>query len=745
MFAKRFRSLTITILFIALMFLFQIPPALGANIPAGSFQIDDGSDYVSQQQVTLNFSNPGDVKPITQMRIRNEGGSFSQWMPFQNPVSWQLSSGDGPKTITIEMNFLIIETRVFTANVFLDTQPPFISDIFVRPISGTAVEVNWRTSEPTFGLVRFNNNSPFTRNLHRDRTWKSDNYTFDHRVQLDKLQPNQRYNLRIEAVDRADNQSFSSDFSFSTRPVDQTPPTGAIRINGGSRFTSNPQVNLELTASDDSGPVATMSFSNDGRNWTPEEPFANSRRYVLPGGDGQRTVSVRFRDQAGNYSPVYSDTIALDSRPLQIIDIQVATVSRDTVEVRWRTDKLSVGTVIYNAEIRNYSFRENEDNNNFRGKYDTEHRVRINRLKAGMTYYAKIDAVDQTGNHTLSEEFNFSTRPVDQTPPSGSIRINGGSRFTNNPQVTLQLTASDNESGVATMSFSNDGRNWSPEEPFRSEKVYTLFGGEGQRTVFVRYRDQAGNYSQPYSDSIQLDNRPPYISNVTVNQLSPDTVEIRWRTDKPSFGMVQYNADVRNYSLRSNDNRNDFRENYGTDHVIRINRLQPGRVYYGRIDAVDQFGNHSLSPEFSFNTPVGPRPTKPPVVIPPSRPRSMNVALKANGGSIVGKYKNSEAAIDGDYNSNCTILTLAGQYNTNYYFQVSFDQKYNIRKIRLNIGTNLPFKIQYQRDGTWYDSESVDPRKKQTEFNVDFEANAIRLIWNAKQVKAVIYEVEAFN
>ncbi len=39
----------------------------------------------------------------TEMRLQNESGAWSIWMPFANSSPWQLSNGNGTKTVTAEM------------------------------------------------------------------------------------------------------------------------------------------------------------------------------------------------------------------------------------------------------------------------------------------------------------------------------------------------------------------------------------------------------------------------------------------------------------------------------------------------------------------------------------------------------------------------------------------------------------------------------------------------------------------
>jgi len=89
-------------------------------------------------------------------------------------------------------------------------------------------------------------------------------------------------------------------------------------------------------------------------------------------------------------------------------------------------------------------------------------------------------------------------------PPSGSVLINNGDATTTSTSVTLTLSAIDAESTVDQMRFSNDGTAWSTPEPFAIEKSWTLSDGDGEKTVYVRFRDSAGHWSAFFSDIITL-------------------------------------------------------------------------------------------------------------------------------------------------------------------------------------------------------------------------------------------------
>ena len=63
------------------------------------------------------------------------------------------------------------------------------------------------------------------------------------------------------------------------------------------------------------------------------------------------------------------------------------------------------------------------------------------------------------------------------------------------------LSAADAISGVAKMSFSNDGISWSPWETYAISKTCTLPAGDGLKTVYFRVKDNAGNIADTVSDT----------------------------------------------------------------------------------------------------------------------------------------------------------------------------------------------------------------------------------------------------
>jgi hypothetical protein len=94
--------------------------------------------------------------------------------------------------------------------------------------------------------------------------------------------------------------------------------------------------------------------------------------------------------------------------------------------------------------------------------------------------------------------------PVDTEPPTGTITVNGGAARTSLRSVTLQLSSTDEGSGVTQMRFSKDGATWSEYQKVGITATWTLTGSEGPKQVYAQFMDGAGNESVPVLDTITL-------------------------------------------------------------------------------------------------------------------------------------------------------------------------------------------------------------------------------------------------
>ena len=113
-----------------------------------------------------------------------------------------------------------------------------------------------------------------------------------------------------------------------------------------------------------------------------------------------------------------------------------------------------------------------------------------------------------TGYNYYTEQLS-STITLDTTPPSGTVSINNGAKYTNSPDVTLNLNADDPDYTVTSMQLMNLDGGWTSPMPYSSSVAWTLPSGDGLKQVYARFIDEAGNYSNVVTNTIFLDSTPP--------------------------------------------------------------------------------------------------------------------------------------------------------------------------------------------------------------------------------------------
>jgi DNA-binding beta-propeller fold protein YncE len=139
-------------------------------------------------------------------------------------------------------------------------------------------------------------------------------------------------------------------------------------------------------------------------------------------------------------------------------------------------------------------------------------------VHAGLTndqpyYYALSVAFDDGSESALSEEVTATPVLIDMTAPQTPYAvINHGAFMTNTPDVVLTISANDVDTGVAAyyiaenpMAPSATMPGWvevTPEHKFGATIPCTLSPGDGQKTIYVWFKDAGNNISVPATASI---------------------------------------------------------------------------------------------------------------------------------------------------------------------------------------------------------------------------------------------------
>ncbi len=211
-------------------------------------------------------------------------------------------------------------------------------------------------------------------------------------------------------------------------------------------------------------------------------------------------------------------------------------------------------------------------------------------------------AYDSAGNSATSMVSLTVNINTDTTPPTGSITINSGAAYTKSTSVTLTLSALDT-SGVSQMCISNTTTctTW---VAYATSTAWTLPTGDGTKTVYVWYKDGAGNAdTTPYSDSITLDTTAP--TNGTLSATAGNAqVSLSWS------GISDATSGIESYKLVYSTGAAPASCSSGTQIYSGMatsythTGLTNGMAYYYRACAIDNAQNTSTGATASA-TPVG--------------------------------------------------------------------------------------------------------------------------------------------
>jgi hypothetical protein len=269
--------------------------------------------------------------------------------------------------------------------------------------------------------------------------------------------------------------------AFSPSAVSSDNPTN-ITINGAN-FRSTPSLQLgstNLTVSLVSTTTLTTTVPSGWANgwYTATLTNGDGRMATLPNAlrvDGPGPVLVGDYGLSINDGALYTNqvtvTLSISSRP-------------DTAQMQVSNDGGFAG-----AQWETYSSHKTWQITQY-GNY----------VIPRVVYVRYMDLSGNTSS-TFSDDII-----LDVTAPTGSVSIVLGaaaSKRTRASTVTLALSATDDVSGVGSMMLSNRadfvGASW---QAYATSATWTL---DVNNTVYVRFRDNAGNVSQTYSARGQSD------------------------------------------------------------------------------------------------------------------------------------------------------------------------------------------------------------------------------------------------
>ncbi len=410
----------------------------------------DWSDFSASWMITIDTKAPS-----SEITIPNNNGFYNRL----NTISGMaIDSIDGSGIDIVE-----ISIKQFNKNKYWDGN-------------------GWNSNEhwlPTIGINPWSYDSS-------DVQWSSDT----------------QYTIRSRAIDVAGNLEII-EVGTTIMFDDQLPVNLIISINDGESYANSFAVLLSLNSEDFGTGVSQMAFSTDGKSWTDWEQFDTTKYFDLPEGDGEKNIYFKVQDHCGNTAEPVTDSIILDTTPPKDLSI---VINNDDEFTNLEIVTLSLDAIDHLSGINDMSFSIDGIIWTNWEEFNSRKSMTIPSEDGELTIYFRVR--DSAGNIAAASD----TIIMDTTKPDTlSLSINNGAAQTNSTTVELQLNALDDTSGVYQMAFSSDGGFWYDWENFANIKAYLLSTGDGEKVVYLKVKDKAGNIAYSTPVTIELDTSPPVI------------------------------------------------------------------------------------------------------------------------------------------------------------------------------------------------------------------------------------------
>ncbi|MCL4417817.1 MAG: PQQ-binding-like beta-propeller repeat protein, partial [Actinobacteria bacterium] len=246
-----------------------------------------------------NLTVSGKVEAGSTLKVNGNDLSYDNSGNFTTTITLT----EGTNTLTVTAKDTANNSTTLTRTVVLDTTPPdlkIIAPALSSEITNNAGYILNGQSEVGAKVL-----------VNNEQIKLGDSGTFVYTLALKEGSNT----ISISSTDVAGNTTSKEITIF----LDTQPPTGSITINNNEEFTNNKKVTLNLGYKDnDNGSGIKETLISQNENFSNSQTIALSGKssdyeFTLNNNSGEKAiVYVKYKDKAGNYSQVYSDSIIFD-------------------------------------------------------------------------------------------------------------------------------------------------------------------------------------------------------------------------------------------------------------------------------------------------------------------------------------------------------------------------------------------------------------------------------------------------
>jgi hypothetical protein len=449
------------------------PPVLTA------FAIDGGDDGTSSPGVTLN--NTCSNAPTEYMASEDANFAGASWLPYSAGPGFELSSGNGVKTVYFKTRNAGGESNTLSDTITL-VEPPELTSFLIN--SGDAT-----TTSTDVALDNVCSHDPTEYMASEDASFAGAVWAaYDTAPAFTLSMGDGQKTVYFKARNAGGESNTLSD----TIDLVKLPEVLSLAIDGGAATTASPNVTLNNTCTNE--PVEFQASEDSGFSGAAWMPYDSAPAFELSSVNGMKTVYFRTRNASGE-SVAVSDSIELAQPPVV-----------DAFSINGGDATTAAFTVVLdNACTHTPSEYMASESPTFAGAtwqaYDTAPAFTLSSGNGPKTVYFRVrNAYGESGG--VSDAITVSA-PL---PEIISFVINMGATSTGSRDVTLNTTCTGAPTEmVASESPSFIGAAW---VVYDAAAALQLSSGNESKTVYVKVRNNAGE-SSAANDSIVLDVPPP--------------------------------------------------------------------------------------------------------------------------------------------------------------------------------------------------------------------------------------------
>jgi hypothetical protein len=472
-----------------------VPVKVDLHPPQGVLQLEYGRNVTSINAIDWDVM-ASDTHGVPFIRVSTDPEMEDlEWVPFTAAGVLYYDGPDGFVTVHMELRDGAGRTSLINDSIWVDTTPP-TGNLTINDGAGITknrtvdLDIEWEDATGVVGMY-VSNYPSFTNSVYTEPV---------NEMEWDLLDLDGVRTVFVKLVDMAGHEAVL----WSSIILDRVPPYAAFVIDGNREFTRDREVTLDIFELEDLPVVAR--FVNGqvpfGGEWMEIEDGQHLPWTLSEGPDGERTVRMLVRDQAG-HEEIVVDTIILDSTPpegaLEFPECPDGFTSSPRVLVRiaaW--DEIS-GIQKWRSHI------EGE-------WYPFQPFINVTLPSEEGMWEIAVDLLDGAGNEAVL----IASIMLDMTAPEGHIILANGSEFVNYLSIPVSLYFEDEGSGLSA--FTNpillDGddpwTNYTDATSFIIPDDQSVEEREGPWDITYFVRDRAGNVGSA-SATVILDQTGPVI------------------------------------------------------------------------------------------------------------------------------------------------------------------------------------------------------------------------------------------